>query len=101
MKVQVLYIDACPNSAEVGERARVALDTVGLPNVPVEYLLIRTEDEARAVPFAGSPTVLFAGEDLFPGERTHDLACRVFVTKRGLAGLPTEDQLEVAIRARM
>lgn len=101
VKVQVLHIDACPNWVEAGARARRALDAAGLREVFVEYLLLGTEDEAAAVPFAGSPTILVDGEDLFPGERTRSLACRVYVTEGGLAGLPTKDQLEDAIRTRL
>lgn len=102
MKVQVVHIDECPNSAAAGERVRSALDAVGLADVPVEYVLVRTSDEAAAVEFAGSPTFLIDGHDAFPtGTRTSDLACRVYSVDGGFAGLPAQAQLEAAIVARV
>jgi hypothetical protein len=99
--VQVVHIDDCPNSAVAGERMRAALDAVGLTSVPVEFVLVRTPQDAADVEFAGSPTFLIDGVDVFPlGVRTTDLACRVYMTESGLAGLPTTSQLEAAIRAR-
>lgn len=64
-------------------------------------MLLRSPEEAALVEFAGSPTILIDGEDAFPtGGRTTDLACRLYTTAAGLAGLPTEDMLETVIRAR-
>jgi hypothetical protein len=40
------------------------------------------------------------GVDLFPtDDRTSDLACRIYLTPNGLAGAPTQQQLEAAIAA--
>lgn len=101
MKIQVLHIDECPNWQEAGARTRLALDAVGLVDVPVEFVLIRTEDDAVRLGFAGSPTIVADGEDLFPSEgRTADLACRVFLTEHGLAGTPSLGQLERALQER-
>ncbi len=101
-RIQVLHIDACPNWAETVTRTRQVLDALGLADTPVVPVLIGTEDEAAAVPFAGSPTILFDGQDLFPSDgRTRDLACRVYTTELGLAGSPTQHQLKNAIRARL
>lgn len=101
MKVQVLHIDECPNWEEAGRRTRQALDTVGLADVSVEYVLIRSEREAVDAGFAGSPTITVDGQDLFPSEgQTTDLACRVYLTDTGLAGAPTRTQLEGALRER-
>jgi hypothetical protein len=102
MKVQVVHIDACPNWEAAGDRLRSALHAAGLAEVSVEYVLLTTPEQAAAVEFAGSPTILLDGRDAFPSAgRTTDLACRVYVTPNGLAGLPTQEQLEQAIRARL
>ena len=56
--------------------------------------MLRTSEEAGAVPFAGSPTILVNGEDGFPTEGpTIELACRIYPTGSGFAGLPTVEQL--------
>lgn len=98
MKVEVLHIDECPNWEEAGGRLRNALTVTGHGDVEIGFLLLRTSEDAVRVPFAGSPTITVDGEDLFPsGGRTTDLACRIYYTPTGLAGLPTIEQLVQAI----
>lgn len=102
MKVQVLHIDACPNWREAGARVRQTLDSLGLSTVPVEYVLIGTQEEAETTEFGGSPTILVDGKDLFPSpDSTNDLACRIYFTEHGLAGTPSNTQLEAAVRSRV
>lgn len=97
----MVHIDDCPNWEEAGARTRQALDAVGLTDVPVEYVLVRTGREAMRTGFAGSPTIVVDGEDLFPSDgRTPDLACRVYLTEVGQAGMPTRAQLEQALQER-
>lgn len=99
MRVQILHIDECPNWKVAGLRTRAALDALGLDAVPLEYVLIQTEQEAIQTGFAGSPTIVADGTDLFPSTgATADLACRVYVTDTGLGGAPSQTQLEHALR---
>ena len=99
MKVEILHIDECPNWEEVGRRVRIALDEVGAREVDIEFRLLSSSEEAADVWFAGSPTILIDGTDAFPTDgRTTDLACRVYHTARGLAGLPSAEQLVQAFR---
>ena len=101
MKVEILHINECPNWEEAGRLARIALDQVGAHDVDIGYRLLTSSDEAAAVWFAGSPTILIDGADAFPtGGRITDLACRVYQTDTGLAGLPTVQQLVGVFRGR-
>ncbi len=101
MRVEILNIPDCPNSAEAGARVRAALDEVGHSDVEIEFLLLTSGEEAAAVPFAGSPTILLDGIDAFPGDgRTADLACRIYRTGTGFAGVPTVEDLVAVIRQR-
>lgn len=101
VKIQVLHIEDCPNWQEAGDRVRLVLDSIGRGDVPVEFVLIRTEAEAVSSGFAGSPTILLDGQDLFPSQgSTADLACRVYLTERGFAGAPTVGQLERTLQER-
>lgn len=98
MIIEVLHIDDCPSWVEAGNRLREALDTTGFGDAKINYRVLRTTDEVAGVPFAGSPTILLDGEDLFPGiARTSDLACRVYATERGLAGIPSNSQFIEAL----
>jgi len=102
MKVQVFHIEECPSWEEAGARARQALDGVGLADVAVEFVVIRTRNEAASTAFAGSPTIVVDGEDLFPSDgQTTSLACRVYFTEHGLAGTPTRPQIERALQNHM
>ena len=94
MKVELLHIDECPNWEQTGSRLRTALDSVGRTDDAINYILLRTTDEAAKYPFAGSPTILLDGKDPFSnGGTITELACRVYQTENGLAGSPTTQQL--------
>lgn len=98
MKVELLHIVDCPNTTVAEEHARTALDTLGLTEVPVELVTIRTEAEAANSRFGGSPTILVDGVDLFPTTPVRSLACRIYATDGGYAGAPTASQIEAALR---
>lgn len=100
MKVEILHIDDCPNTAEAGDRLRSVLDSEGYTGADIAFVLIRSADDAAGVLFAGSPTILVDGKDLFPSARTQELACRIYSTPTGLAGIPTVDQLKEALTSR-
>ena len=97
MKVELLHIVDCPNTAIAEANARAALDALGLGGVPVELVTIRTEAEAASTQFGGSPTILVDGVDLFPTAPVRSLACRVYASESGYAGVPTVKQLRTAI----
>jgi hypothetical protein len=97
--VEVLAIDKCQNAEATVDRVRLAFEGLGFGHVPVELRRIRSRVDASSTPFAGSPTITVDGVDLFPGDgRTVDLACRVYVTPEGIAGLPTVDQIMERVR---
>ena len=101
MKIEILHIDDCPNSDEVGVRVRDAVTAVGLSDVDIVSTLLLTSEDAAGSIFAGSPTVVVNGIDAFPsGGRTSDLACRIYPTVDGFAGLPTTEQLIEVLRER-
>lgn len=102
MKIELLHIADCPSWVEAGRRVSEALRATGRDESTLHYRLIRTEEDATAVPFAGSPTITLNGNDLFPGsDRSSDLACRIYSTPTGLAGMPTVEQIREAIDAHV
>ena len=101
MDFEVLRIEDCPSWIETGSRLREALDATGFCETTITYRLLGTSADAARIPFAGSPTITVDGQDLFPnGGSTEDLACRVYPTPTGLAGLPTTEMLIAASDAR-
>ncbi|WP_242703290.1 hypothetical protein [Paenarthrobacter ureafaciens] len=61
--------------------------------------LLQSVSDIEGTGFAGSPTITVNGADIFPdGAPSADLACRIYMTPNGFAGLPTMDQLTTALR---
>jgi len=99
MRVEIVYFDGCPNWQEAGARAGEA--AAGLAAVEIVYRRVSTDEEAAALPFAGSPTILLDGTDAFDDVLpVTELACRLYQTDAGLMGLPTVTQLTGALRRR-
>lgn len=101
MDVELLHIEDCPSWVETEGRLVDALSQAGLSGTPVTVVTVRDGEHASALSFAGSPTILVDGADLFPdGARASELACRIYRTPTGLAGLPTTEQIVQALAVR-
>lgn len=103
MDVRLLYVDGCSNWPTARERLRGVLDRLGRADLPIRRVRVGTDEEAVAKGFAGSPTILIDGTDLFPlsGAWTGGLACRLYETPAGLAGAPTADAIMTALSERV
>ncbi|MBT8161949.1 MULTISPECIES: thioredoxin family protein [Arthrobacter] len=98
MRIELLYINECPNSDEAARRLNEALIALGHQRGEFDLRLIDTPADTVGTVFAGSPTITLDGADIFPGgAATSDLACRIYQTPGGLAGLPTVDQIKQAL----
>jgi hypothetical protein len=98
-RVALLYFDGCPNWRMTDDRLREALARTGREDVIVEHRKIATPEQAEAIRFRGSPTVLVDGRDPFLERDTPvGLSCRIYRTEEGLAGAPTVDQLVAVLR---
>lgn len=100
MTIELLHIADCPNWEETLRRLNLAATNTLPAGTSIYATLINSTEEAEARPFAGSPTILLDGADLFPSEgRTRALACRIYFTPNGMAGSPTQEQIEEALTA--
>ena len=101
MQAEIVHIVDCAGGREVARLLRAALDATGHQTATITHTLIDSPAVAAEVWFAGSPTILIDGTDLFPSAgRIEHLACRVYPTPGGFSGSPTEQQLREAIAAR-
>ena len=99
--VKVLYFEGCPSWIVAVERLRSALDATGHQGTPIRTVRVESAADIGASGFAGSPTLIVDGEDLFPGAApVGELACRLYPTSEGLRGSPTEDALIAALSQR-
>lgn len=98
VKVEVLVIEGCAGAALAFSRLEAARVDLG---VKVE-VVVRTMVDGHVLDgFAGSPTFLVDGVDLFPGGvPTRSLACRLYEAGDGHSAAPDSRQLAERIRAR-
>ncbi|MET3705507.1 Co/Zn/Cd efflux system component [Arthrobacter sp. UYEF6] len=98
VRIELLHIDDCPNVAKALEQVEAALVALGRQDIRVHMRRIKTSADTAGTGFAGSPTITADGADIFPaGAPAGDLACRIYLTPDGLAGVPTIDQVMEAL----
>lgn len=94
MDVTLLYFDSCPNWTLARDRLRYVMRRAGLDERSLTYRKVETPEDADAVGFPGSPTILIDGRDPFGGELAPvGFACRLYQTPAGPDGAPSTDQL--------
>lgn len=98
VRVEILRIEECPNWQQAESAVRAAAERLGLDELEVVVRVLSAEEDAAAVSFAGSPTILVEGRDPFPSGGTSGLACRVYLTPAGFRGAPSVKQLMDVLR---
>jgi hypothetical protein len=98
VKVELLYLDGCSNWRLTEERLITALRLANRSHVTVVRRRVDTDEQAAALGFVGSPTVLIDGRDPFvTGGESVGLTCRLFRSDDGLEGAPGLEQLVEAL----
>ena len=94
MDVELQVVPDCPHQPAAERLLRAALRDVGLP---ADFRVVIISEEAHG-DFAGSPTFLADGVDLFPvAGRSTGLSCRIYRRGSGLSGLPEPSALRQAL----
>lgn len=97
MRIQVLHVPDCPNTAPLLDR--IAQVIARCDDIQVDSCVVRDVDGASATGMTGSPTLLVDGVDPFadPGAQP-SLSCRLYRDEAGaLTGLPSPTQLRAAL----
>jgi hypothetical protein len=100
MKIELLFIQGCPNHAPALSRLREAMKVENV-SAAIKEIEIQDEQQALALRFPGSPTVRVNGKDIESEVRGDEasFACRVYRTTEGVfAGLPPLEMIREAIR---
>jgi hypothetical protein len=99
--VELLWWEGCPSYPKALSDLRAAMAAEGLDPQAVVVRRIRTEEEARAERFPGSPTIRVGGRDVQdPGEEPPALTCRIFRRRDGrVSPVPDPADLRDALRA--
>jgi hypothetical protein len=96
VKIEILYIDGCPNVPATVERVKKVLSEHGL-DWAVGENKVGDHHTAIATKFLGSPTVRINDLDIEPSGRSRidfGIMCRTY---GGNAGVPPEDLIRGAI----
>lgn len=101
MRIELLFIEGCPNLPLARSNLRAALARAGLSHVPVKEHVMSWDADQGPPPMNGSPTILIDGVDPFAADDDdqHPLSCRVYRTPRGVSGAPTPDELYDALQS--
>jgi hypothetical protein len=96
MVVELLWWAGCPSTERALAELREALVELELDDVRVRVSEIATDDEAQAIGFAGSPTILIDGADIVARdiEQQIGLSCRVYTRRDGRVS-PTPDPADL------
>ncbi|MFC6705381.1 alkylmercury lyase [Flexivirga alba] len=102
MRFELLVVPDCPHAAAAEAVYDSVLARAGLSTTVV---VVVVDDDTAAVQrgFVGSPSFFADGRDLLPAPGARPaVACRVYRDEHGRpSGLPTEQVLLAAIRARV
>ena len=99
MKIEVLYLQGCPNHHETVAQVRQALSAEGITHV-VEELEIPDDHVAQAVGFLGSPSVRVDGLDIEKDARAAKqvgFGCRTYMDEGRRTGVPPLDMIRQAL----
>ena len=98
--LELLWWEGCPSTERALAELRTALSELGLAEAEISMREIRSDDEALAEEFAGSPTIRIDGVELMAlvGQEADDqpagLNCRVYRRRDGRIS-PTPDPLDL------
>jgi hypothetical protein len=101
MDVELLVVTECPHEASAYDLTVAALAELDA-SASVSVTVIESDEQAQARGFTGSPTFLINGRDPFAQAGAPvGLACRMYQTASGLAGVPGLAELREALRRSM
>jgi hypothetical protein len=99
MKIELLYFEGCPNHVPAMEILRETLDSLSRED-EIHEVEVRTQIEAEAIKFVGSPSIRINGSDVESWARnakSFGLSCRTYVDGSRASGVPSRELLRSAI----
>jgi len=99
MRIEFRYWEGCPSYPEAMELLEQVLRERGI-DAELEVREVTTQQEAEALGFPGSPTILVDGRDVDPvgADARPALNCRIYQLPNGAPSpVPSREQLEAAL----
>ena len=100
MRVELLWWRGCPSWERATELVREQMALAGLDPGALELREIRSDADAEAEGFPGSPTIRVDGRDIQdPGDQPGGLTCRVYRLADGrISALPDPADVAAALQ---
>jgi hypothetical protein len=98
VRIELMVVPDCPHSEAAAVLLRQALDDIGLAGTTFETTVLSTPEEAVRRSFGGSPSFVVDDVDVFGAIPVGALACRLYETDAGRAGVPTLRDLRQALK---
>jgi len=95
MKVELLHIAGCPNTAAARPLLQQTLRQLGVRQ-PIDETEVSTSSQSEAMRFPGSPTIRIDGIDVepdLPVRSSYGLSCRTYLVEGELCSLPTREMI--------
>ena len=101
MTVELLWWRGCPSWEEATRLVREQMMLAGLDPDSLQLREIRSDADAEAHGFPGSPTIRVDGRDIqAPGDQPGGLTCRVYRLADGrISALPDPEWIAAALRS--
>jgi hypothetical protein len=100
VRIELYFWAGCPSLPETEALLREVLEDAAI-DAAVEPIEVRTQEEADALGFVGSPTIRIDGRDVDEegaARSRPSLTCRIYTTEEGtVSPVPTRSQLERAL----
>jgi hypothetical protein len=96
--VELRVIPDCPNAQGAFDLLRLALRDLGFAGVAIRVTIVEDDSQAQLLGFAGSPTFVADGHDLFPDNSLVPAwSCRLYPGSSGPSRLPALRELTAAL----
>lgn len=99
MRIELLYWDGCPSHPEARALLEQVLAERAL-DAPIDDREVKSQAEAEALAFTGSPTIRIDGRDVDPhgAEGRPALTCRIYLLPDGrVSPVPSREMYEEAL----
>ena len=95
MDITFLYYEDCPSHDQALARLKQVMTEEDI-EADIEIIKVETEDQAQALQFVGSPTILVNGDDIVPTPpgAYYSLTCRAYRLEDGrISPLPSLEMI--------
>lgn len=100
IKIEFLYWEDCPSHPQAWKLLQEVMADLGI-EVPVERILVVTDEDAHRLAFPGSPTIRVNGADIDPHGATQmgtALTCRIYRLPDGrFSPVPSREMIRHAL----